>query len=250
LPGDLTSPAGTWITVRTDQVISSDQNQSGDGFTATLTQPLVANGFVVARRGQTIGGKVVQAEKAPRGNGSSRLALELTELTLVDGRQIPIQTSLAEYAAGRSVGRDVSTVATTTVIGAVIGAAADGGLGAGVGAAVGAAAGTAGVLLTRGKPTVVYPEAQLTFRLVSPVTVPTEGSPAFQPVTQADYGQGDLQQRRATASPAPPPYYYGPYGYYDPFYYPGFYPGFYYGYGPRFFSSGPRGRFGGGFRRR
>ncbi len=248
--GSLTLPTGTWIKVQTDQVLSSDGNRAGDGFTATLMQPLVANGFVVARRGQTIGGRVVEAEKAPRGQGSSRLALELAELTLVDGRQVPIRTSLAEYEAGRSVGRDVTTVATTTGLGAAIGAVAEGGaFGAGIGAAAGAAAGTFGVLLTRGRATVVYPEAQLTFRLVAPLTVSTsaQDSPAFQPVTQADYGQGSLQPRRAAAPPPPRypyPYYYG--GYYDPFFYPGFYPGFY--YGPSFFFfSGPRGHFGRGF---
>jgi len=51
-PGQLTIPAGTWISVRTDQMLSSDHNQPGDAFTATLVQPLVANGRVVARRGQ------------------------------------------------------------------------------------------------------------------------------------------------------------------------------------------------------
>ena len=34
-------PAGTWITVRVNQPISSDHNQQGDPFTATLAQPLV-----------------------------------------------------------------------------------------------------------------------------------------------------------------------------------------------------------------
>jgi hypothetical protein len=243
--GSLTLPAGTWIKVRTDQVLSSDHNQAGDGFTATLMEPLVADGFVVARRGQTIAGRVVEAEKAPRGKGSSRLALEIAELTLVDGHQMPIRTSLAEYEAGRSVGRNVTTVATTTGLGAAIGAVAEGGFGAGIGAAAGAAAGTFGVLLTRGRPTVVYPEAQLTFRLVAPLTVSTQDSPAYQPVTQADYGQGNLQPRRAATQPPPYPYYYGYGGYYDPFIYPGFYPGFY--YGPGFFFSGPRGHFSRGF---
>src|SRR5712691_8311864 len=62
-PGpQLTVPAGTWITVRVDQPISSDRNQQGDMFTATLAQPVVANGRVIARRGQTVGGVVAEAE--------------------------------------------------------------------------------------------------------------------------------------------------------------------------------------------
>src|SRR6266404_4856293 len=47
--GDLTLPAGTLISVRMNQPLSSDHNQPGDGFTATLQQPLVAGGYVIAR---------------------------------------------------------------------------------------------------------------------------------------------------------------------------------------------------------
>ena len=35
-PGTLTLPAGTLITVRLNQPLSSDHNQPGDGFTAVL----------------------------------------------------------------------------------------------------------------------------------------------------------------------------------------------------------------------
>src|SRR6266536_6002992 len=48
LPPQLNLPAGTWITIRMNQEVSSDHNLPGDSFTATLLQPIVANGFVVA----------------------------------------------------------------------------------------------------------------------------------------------------------------------------------------------------------
>ena len=53
----------------------------------------------------------------------------------------------------------------TTGAGAAIGAAAAGGSGAAIGAGAGFVASIAGVLLTRGKPTVIPPEDILTFRL-------------------------------------------------------------------------------------
>src|SRR5215831_2759053 len=56
LSSTLTLPAGSWISVRADQPLSSDHNQLGDRFTATLNQPIIADGRVVARRGQTVGG--------------------------------------------------------------------------------------------------------------------------------------------------------------------------------------------------
>src|SRR5260370_5028355 len=55
-PMQITLPAGTWITVHINQYLTSDRNQQGDAFTASLAKPLVANGFVAARRGQTIRG--------------------------------------------------------------------------------------------------------------------------------------------------------------------------------------------------
>ena len=254
LPSNLTLPAGTWITVRVDQVLSSDHNKPGDGFTASLAQPLVADGRVVARRGQMVGGVVATAEMAGRVKGTSRLGLQLTELGLVDGRQVPVRTTLIEQGGGTSMGRDAGAIAATTGIGAAIGAAAEGGVGAGIGAIAGAAAATIGVLVTRGKPTVVYPEDVLTFRLEAPVTISTRASgAAFQPVTQDDYDQPRMVQRGSSPGPPPPPSYYGGYyppyyygGYYSPYFSYGFYPGFYFG-SSIYFHSYPHYYYHGGY---
>ena len=169
-PMELTLPSGTWITVRVDQLLSSDRNQQGDVFTATLSQPLVANGLVIARRGQTVAGVVASAEKAGRVKGTSSLRLELTELSLVDGRQVQVKTTLMERRGNTSVGRDAAAIGTATGVGAMIGLAASCGYGygAGIGAIAGAAASTIGVLVTRGLPTVVYPEDMLAFRTENP----------------------------------------------------------------------------------
>ena len=234
-PSVLTLPASSWITVRVDQWLSSDRNQPGDAFSATLAQPVVADGRVIARRGQTVGGVVASVEKAGRVKGPSRLGLELTELSLVDGRQIQVKTTLLERRGNTSAGRDIGAVGATTGAGAAIGAAAGGGLGAGIGAVAGAAASTIGVLVTRGQPTVVYPEDQLTFRIERPVTVSVGSSEqAFRLVRQEDYEETRIAQRGPSPGP-PPPVYYG--GYY-PRFYGGYYPPFF--YGPSFFYSRPR----------
>jgi len=223
---NLALPAGTYVTVRVNQGLSSDSNHTGDPFTATLAQPLVASGLVVASRGQTVGGRVVEAQKAGRAKGTSQLGVELTELSLVDGQQVPIKTRLLEYQAGTSAGRDVGTVATTTGMGATIGAIANGGFGAGMGAIAGAAAGMIGVLATRGRPTVIYPEALLTFRLEAPLTISTDSSAqVFRPVSPSDYEQKTLSEASRPQAPPPPGYYYDPW-----WYYPGYYP-YYWGPG-------------------
>ncbi len=235
LPSQLTIRPGTFLTVRVDQPLSSDRNQPGDAFSGTLARPLVVDGVVIADRGQTVGGRVVETQKAGKVTGVSRLAIELTDLTLADGQQLPIKTQLAQRSGPTSQGQDASAIAGATGMGAAIGAAADWGRGAAIGAGVGAAASIIGVLLTRGHETVIYPETMLAFRIENQLTVSTERAPqAFRFVDRDDYDRpAELQRRPPPERPAcgpygcPPPYYPAfPYPYY---YGPG--AGFYYGVG-------------------
>ncbi len=203
-PPVLTIPAGTWITIRLDQPLSSDHNQPGDAFTGTIMHPIVVNGLVVAHHGQTIGGRVAEAQKGGRVKGTSKLALEITEVRFADGQQLPVHTQWIQRNGDTSVGRDAAAIGATTGAGAGIGALAAGGMGAGIGAAAGAVASTIGVLVTRGKPAVVSPEQVLTFRLTAPVEIDTTNSHnAFRPVQQSDYAQP--QQRRPIRAQSPPP---------------------------------------------
>jgi len=240
LPPQLTIQPGAFVTVRIDQPLSSDRNQQGDAFSATLLRPVVVDGVVVAERGQILAGRVVEVQKAGRVRGVSRLAVELTDISLVDGRQLPIQTQLVNRSGPTSEGRDANAIAGATVMGAAIGASADWGRGAAIGAGVGAVASTIGVLLTRGHETVIYPESILTFRIETPVTISTERAPrAFRYVERDDYDRpNELRIRpapvRAGCGPygcPPAPYYYGP-GF-GPYYGSRFYygAGFYFGRG-------------------
>jgi hypothetical protein len=253
VPGQLTLKPGTFITVRVNQVLSSDRNQQGDAFTATLDRPIVVDGFIVAQRGQTLAGRVSEAQKAGRVKGVSHLGIQLTDLTVADGQQVPIQSALVTRSGRTSEGRDAGAIAGTTAAGAVIGTAADWGRGAAIGAGAGAAAGIIGVLLTRGQPTIIYPEQLLTFRIDAPVTIATERAPqAFRTVEPGDYNQpSGPQLQRRQAGPPPAGYgYAGPgYGpYYDPYPYYGYGPYYGFGYGyPGFYGGGIIIR-GGGFR--
>jgi type IV secretion system protein VirB10 len=216
------------VTLRVNEPLSSDHNHEGDVFTATLTQPLVAQGFVVARRGETVGGRVSKALKAGRVKGTSELAVELTDVTLADGQHAPVKSELVQASGGTSVGRDAAAIGTTTGLGAAIGAAAAGGFGAGMGAIAGAGASTIGVLVTRGRQTLILPEETLTFRTTEPITITTTNAPpmTFLPVRQQDYNPAPTLQRRPAYAAGPRPYY-GPYAY--PYPYP--YYGPYYGGG-------------------
>jgi len=240
LPPQLNLQPGTYVTILTNQPLSSDRNQPGDTFSGTLNQPVVVDGVVVAQRGQAVYGRVAEAQKAHAGN-SSRLGLELTSLTLADGTQVPIRSQLvARQGSTTPAGVQAGTVVGTTAVGAAVGGAAAWGQGAAIGAGAGAIAGIAGVMLTRNHPTIVYPETALTFRIDSPVTISTVRAPqAFRYVGPEEYQQGyNTRLQPRPAGPPPATYYYGP-GYYP--YYP-YYPyywgpsfSFVYGRGPGFF---------------
>jgi hypothetical protein len=100
------------------------------------------------------------------------------------------------------------------------------GVGAAIGAGAGLIVGSVGVLLTRGRPTVIYPESVLTFRLSEPITISTDRAPqAFQYVDTNPHNRPSVAQGPPPPSgwtckgygytwplpPPPPPYYYYPY---------------------------------------
>lgn len=266
VPAQLTMPVGTYLTVRVNQMLSSDKNQPGDAFTASLVQPIVVNGVVVAAPGQTLGGRVATAEKH-HVDKPGRLGLQLTSLTLVDGQQVPLNTQFISRQGGTTPGgAEVGTVAATTGTGAIVGAIAGWGTGAAIGAGAGAAAGLIGVLVTHNHASVIYPEQVLTFKLETPVTISTaNSSQAFFYVQPDQYdrpvypNQADNGGMYESAAPPPPvynnfaygygygypyPYYGGGWGY--PYYWGpsiAFYGGYWGGYGRGWY--GGRGYYGG-----
>ncbi len=258
VPSQITVPAGTYVSVRVNQLLTSERNQVGDAFSATLTKPLVVDGVVLAEPGETLAGRVEQVQKSGHVSGLAKLGVELTDLTLVDGQQLPVKTTFVSRTADSSVGRDAGAIAGTTALGAAAGAAADWGRGAAIGAGAGAVVGIVGVLVTKGHPSVIYPEQELSFKIEQPLTVSTDRAPqAFRYVqsneysNQMAYGAGPGYPPAPYAAgyaAAPAPYVYG-YPYYG---YPYYYPGFSFFVGPGFYGRGfygPRFYGGRGFRR-
>ena len=264
IPASVTLQGGTYITMRTNQPLSTSHNLVGDAFSGTLIQPVVVNGIVVAQRGQTVYGRVTQVEKQ-HSDKPSRLGLELTGITLADGTQLPVKTQLVNRQGGSTPGPvQAGTIVGTTAVGAAIGGAVGWGTGAAIGTGAGALVGIAGVLATHNHPTILYPETALTFQTSAPVTVATGNAPqAFHYVSPNEYG---VQMQMQPARPPYPgytgypgaygaapygaaPYAAAPYPYY-PYPYPYYYPYYPYWGGVGFYFGGPRGFFGPrGFRR-
>ena len=167
----VTLTAGTLLPVRLIETVSSDRNHPDDTFTASLDEPLVIDGFVVAEKGARVEGRIVSTQEAGRVKGLSSIALELTRLVTSDGQNVEISTDSFTKAGPESKGSDAAKIGGAAAIGAAIGAIAGGGKGAAIGAGVGGAAGTGGVIATRGKAAVLASETKISFRLSQSVTI-------------------------------------------------------------------------------
>jgi hypothetical protein len=170
-PRQVTLNAGTLIPVRLIDGLTTQRNNPGDTFTASLDKPLVVDGLVIAERGSRVEGRVVTADKGGKVSGVASLALQLTRVHLSDGQTVSIQSDNFEKHAEQTRGTDAAKVGGGAAIGAIIGAIAGGGKGAAIGAGAGGGVGAGDVLLTRGKAATLPSETRITFRLSTPVTI-------------------------------------------------------------------------------
>lgn len=167
----VTIAAGTMLSIRLQEALSTDRNMAGDTFQAVLEQPVIVDGLVIAEKGSRVEGKVLESDRGGKVKGTSRLVLEVTRINTSDGQRVAVQTSAFERKAEASKKSDAVKVGLGAAIGAAIGGIAGGGKGAATGAGVGGAAGAGQVLLTRGKEASLGVEARLSFRLQEPVTL-------------------------------------------------------------------------------
>ena len=68
--------------VRMIDGVDSDRNKVGDTFPASLEEPLVVNGALVAPKGATVYGKLVEAQSPGKIRGQSELRLGLTGIVI------------------------------------------------------------------------------------------------------------------------------------------------------------------------
>lgn len=166
----ITVPQGTVLPVRLNQGLSTERNNSGDTFTASLDEPLVINGQQLAPAGSRVEGVLSEVVDSGRVQGRARMSMRLQQIEL-NGKWVEISTAPRSFEAQATKKRDVGMIAGSAAVGAAIGAIAGGGKGAAIGAGVGGGAGTGAVLATKGKPVAFGPEARIRFTLSNPVQV-------------------------------------------------------------------------------
>src|SRR4051794_37819902 len=89
-------PAGTRVTVRLAQSLSSERSKTGDTFDASLVKDLIINGTTIAKAGSPVKGKVTYAKDSGRLKTPGALTLRLAS---IDGRTV---TSTAVSRKGNS----------------------------------------------------------------------------------------------------------------------------------------------------
>lgn len=165
-------PAGTQISVRTNQNINSKQSQAGETFDAEIENNVTdQNGNIVIPKGAQAQLQLVSTKGAL---GRSELGLALQSVN-VNGRQMMLQSNTVNGGKNnRGVGANKRTgeyVGGGALIGTLIGAMAGGGKGAAIGAVLGGGAGAGTQVLTKGSQVNVPAETILNFKLDQPVTL-------------------------------------------------------------------------------
>jgi len=168
-----TIPSGTEITVRTDEAINADADNTSTSrsYTGKVAEDVKdADGNVLIPRGSP-------AHLAAMRDGDN-LTLDLRSVS-VNGRRYVVESGDVAAGGKDGVGKNKRTgkyVGGGAVAGTIIGAIAGGGKGAAIGALAGGAAGAGAQTLTRGKKLNVPAESKLKFRLEQPLSLHHSGS--------------------------------------------------------------------------
>lgn len=172
----LVVPTGTTFAVHLDEGLATDENEVGDPFSATLSDPIVdMNGQVLLPAGATVRGRVTGLEKSDRVGDSAVIRLAFESVSF-EGRSYPLQATVVEAnperrtrtSTAQSAGKVAAGAAAGAIVGQVLGKNTRSTV---TGAVVGAAAGTAIALGTADVDAVLPAGSRMVIRLDAPVEV-------------------------------------------------------------------------------
>jgi hypothetical protein len=170
VPSSEELPAGTSVTVRLQNGVSSLSSHPGERFDAVIDEPVVVDGQMVLARGTRVEGRIVAAKPSGELHDHGYLRLTLSNM-VVNGNVVPLTTSTIFAKGGSHEKRDLAMIAGSAGAGALPGGVAGGGKGALIGTAGGTTSETATAYATGAKDVSFGAERRLTFRLTQAVTL-------------------------------------------------------------------------------
>jgi hypothetical protein len=166
-------PAGTQVSVRTEETIDSGHAVEGQTYAAEISRDVRdAAGDCVIPHGANAQLMIVSASKGGHFHGASDLVIDMATVS-IGGQSYRVRTTDVAAKGHDGVGANKRTAEFAGgggAFGAIVGAIAGGGKGAAIGAGAGAGAGVLTEVLTKGK-IKVPAESVLTFRLEAPLNV-------------------------------------------------------------------------------
>lgn len=171
-----TAPAGSTFAVTLNETLSTEKNQAGDGFTATLQDPIMdTDGNVMIPAGATVRGRVTKVQKSGNVTQAGVITLAMESISY-GGRSYPLDATVIEAHAEKHTRQTTGQQAGKVAVGAAAGAVLGRVLGKDTkstikGAVIGAAAGTAVAMGTADVDAVLRAGSTMRVRLDGPITV-------------------------------------------------------------------------------
>jgi type IV secretory pathway VirB10-like protein len=171
---ELVVAADSVVGLRTDTSLSSERARVEDRVEAHVVRDVRVGGEVAIPAGARALGTVVAVDRGGKFKERARLGIRFQTLVLADGTRLPITTETIYRFGNPPANASAAKIGGGAVVGAIIGGIIGGGKGAAIGATTGAGAGTASVM-TSDRDEAVFPSgAEVTARILSPVTVTVE----------------------------------------------------------------------------
>jgi hypothetical protein len=160
--------------LRTDTAVTSERARLEDKVEAHVVRDVRVGGTIAIPAGTRALGTVVTVERGGKFKERARLGIRFHTLVLADGTRLPVSTETIYRFGNAPSNASAARIGGGAVIGAIVGGIVGGGKGAAIGATAGAGAGTASVMAGDPNPAVFPAGAELTARILSPVTVTIE----------------------------------------------------------------------------
>jgi len=169
---DVTIPAGTAVSVRTNEAVDSRTASEGQAYSAMVVDDVKGSSGEILVPKNSDAQLIIRKVDTGGTTGSPELTLDLNSVT-VNGRRYMVSTADVSKKSNSGIGKNKRTatmVGGGAALGTLLGAIAGGGKGAVIGAIAGAAAGGTAQVLTKGKEVKVPAETVLKFQLDQPIT--------------------------------------------------------------------------------